>query len=167
MKWNEKTYLLDIFFCPSSDATLTWQSTKKKIHRRSWSKSFDSRKSVKEMQFRHCCDSRNIWTRSSSRHHENDFFTQTWYRNYELQQNYVSYRESVVDDSWRSGVKCVLFIISFVMYNDPILNLMNIQTVIKRCWDTRKYSNVIRKSLYRVENTSGFRFTRWRLIRRT
>ena len=151
------------FFVSSSDVTLTWQSTKKKIHQRSWSRSFASRKSVKEMYFRQCYDSRNIWTRSY-RHHENDFWTQSWYPNDELQQNYVSYRESVVDDSWRSAVfemsqtdttstmdcsdclrKCVLSIISSVMYVENILNWMNIQTRIRRWWDTRKYSNVIKK----------------------
>ena len=47
----------------------------------------------------------------------------------------------------------------FVIKVDTILNWMNVQIDIKRWWDTRKYSNVIRKSLYRVENTSGFRFT--------
>ena len=48
-----------------------------------------------------------------SRHHENDFFTQSWYPNDEKQQNYVSFKESVVDDSWRSD--------DFEMsQNDPI-----------------------------------------------
>ena len=39
-----------------------------------------------------------------SRHHENDFFTQTWNPNDEKQQNYEVYKESVVDVSWQSGV---------------------------------------------------------------
>ena len=49
VKWKEKTYLLKkkyIFVC-SSNASLTWQSTIKKIHQRSWRRSFVfSRKSV-------------------------------------------------------------------------------------------------------------------------
>ena len=48
VKWNEKTYLLNIFiYVCSSNASLTWQSTNKKIHQRSWRRSFVfSRKSV-------------------------------------------------------------------------------------------------------------------------
>ena len=46
VKWNEKTHLLNmyiyiyIFIFLSSDASLTRKSTKKKIHQRSWSRSF-------------------------------------------------------------------------------------------------------------------------------
>ena len=41
--------------------------------------------------------------------------------------------------------KSVLSIISSVMHFDTILNWMNIQTDIQRWWDTRKYSNVLKK----------------------
>ena len=55
VKWHEKTFpfistsLYIYIYIYSSDATLTWQSTKKKIRQRSWPRSFDSRKSVKDM----------------------------------------------------------------------------------------------------------------------
>ena len=141
-----------------------------------------SKKLIKKFWFRERvskrCMSDNVMTRETygrDRHHENDFWTQSWHPNDELQQNYVSYRESVVDDSWRSAVfemsqndtistmdcsdclrKCVLSIISSVMYVDTILNWMNIQTRIRRWWITRKYSNVIKKVCIELKTRPDF-----------
>ena len=153
MKWKvvSPQYIYILYVC-SSNATLKWQSTNKKIHQRSWRRSFVfSWKSVKEMQFVRFCDSMILWTRSSSSHHENDFWTQMRFPNDELQQTSVSFRGSVVDDSWRSGVfemsqidpistldcsdcsrKCVLTIHSSVMYVNTVPNWMDIEADIKR-----------------------------------
>ena len=167
VKWNEKTCLLYIYILFYLRRTRHWHDSQR---RRRYIKEVDQEvlyfaKECQRDVVQTLLDVEKHMDEIVSRHHDNDFFTQSWYRNDELQYNYVSYRESVVDDSWRSRVfemsqidpistmdcsdcfmKRVLSIISSVMCIDTFLNWMNIQTDIKRWEDKRKYSNVVRKS---------------------
>ena len=112
--WNEmrRTYLLVIkyiyiyilYIYIYVRRTRHWRDSQR---RRRYIEEVDQEVLIRERVSKRCSSdivvTRETYGRDRITSSRKRFLTQTWYPNDEKQRNYVSFKESVVDDSWRSG----------------------------------------------------------------